>query len=206
MKKRMVCALLVLCMALGAVVAAQAENLNLRNYAKARFGHGYPVYSGPGWDYYRANEGKATYGGGGVARVYGVTGKWVLIGYQTGTGIYRLGYIEKKALDDMTVIEGAYDEKLTFSNYTRYIQRDVDLTDDPVIRETPVCTLAQGTKVQVLGQAGHLSYVQVNTEEGLMRGFVPANALGKYQILPTPAPAQTAAPAEDSFVVVENEG
>lgn len=204
MKKKLCILLLALAALLALTVGAQAANLN--TYATARFERSWPCYSGPGEYYFRANNGKATYGGGGVARVYGVTGKWVLIGYQTGTGIYRLGYIEKKALDDMTVIEGAYDEKLTFSNYARYIQHDVDLTDDPVIRETPVCTLAQGTKVQVLGQAGHLSYVQVNTEEGLMRGFVPANALGKYQILPTPAPAQTAAPAEDSFVVVENEG
>ena len=115
MKKRIVCLLLALAMVMPALVSAQALT-SLNTYAHARFKRGYACYSGPGEYYYRANNGKAMYGGGGVARVYGVIGSWIMIGYEMGSGDYRIGYISKSALDGMSDVKGTINYHLSFSS------------------------------------------------------------------------------------------
>ncbi|MBQ6256005.1 MAG: hypothetical protein IJJ60_05395, partial [Clostridia bacterium] len=114
MKKHLLCMAAVLMIFISLFPAAQAAS-TLDRYATASFGKTYAVYSGPGEYYYRANSGKASYGGG-TARVYGVTGDWVMIGYQLSSGDYRIGYI-KNGLETMSNVKGRVNYNLSFDSY-----------------------------------------------------------------------------------------
>ena len=172
MKKRIVCLLLALVMLMPALLSAQALT-GLNSFAHARFDRGYPVYSGPGEYYYRANNGKAMYGGGGVARVYGVMGDWIMIGYELGSGDYRIGYITKSALKGMSDVQGKINYNLSFSSTTAWINGNCSLTDDPVINNKTVLNLSAGTQVTALATMGtDWTYIEVLGGSSYMRGFV----------------------------------
>ena len=170
MKKRLLCMAAALVLFLSVFPAAQAAS-TLDNYATASFGKTYAVYSGPGEYYYRANSGKASYGGG-TARVYGVTGDWVMIGYQLSSGDYRIGYI-KNGLETMSNVKGRVNYNLTFDSYTARADGYCRLTDDPVINNKMIYTIPEGTPVTVLATMGTAwTYVEVASSSGYMRGFV----------------------------------
>ena len=176
MRKRCLCLTLVLLLALPLACPARALTV-LDIYATARFERSYPVYSGPGEYYYRANSGKATYGGG-VARVYGVTGDWIMIGYELGSGDYRIGYITREALGGMYDVKGSVNYSLAFSGTTLWAGEGCALTDDPVINCKTVYTIPQGTAVTALGTIGtEWTYVEVMGSSSLMRGFVRSRKL-----------------------------
>ena len=138
-----------------------------------RFSGSWPVYSGPGTYYYRANNNRATMGGG-VCQVYGVEGNWVMIGYGLSNGNYRIGYISVDALPRM----GLRIPYLDFQATTRRVIYTSDLTDDPVCYTPTVTTLPAGTYVLFLGyvqERGETwAYVEVLAAGSIMRGFVPA--------------------------------
>ena len=71
-----------------------AAGETLDEYFTCRFSRSPAVYTGPADTYFRAGSGKAQYGSPGKARVYGEENGWLLIGYQTSSGQYRLGYID----------------------------------------------------------------------------------------------------------------
>ena len=96
--KKFFISMLAMLLILSMVLPAQAL-VSIGDYANTRFTKTFPVYSGPGEHYYRANNGKALYGGAGAVRVYGVTGNWVLMGYGLSNGDYRIGYVAKDALN-----------------------------------------------------------------------------------------------------------
>ena len=135
--------LIVLFVALCAAVAS-AEIFN--SYFKASFNTSPKFYTGPGTNYLRAGNGKAQYGGGGEARVYGYEGSWLLLGYETGAGNYRIGYFEKKYLSNMTVKSGDYNlRKMNFEYRSATITAKCDITDDPILKYTPFGKLSKGT-------------------------------------------------------------
>ena len=170
MKKRLICALLMLVILAASIPAAYAGS-TLDNYATASFEGNFPVYSGPGDYYYRANNGKASYGGG-TCRVFGVTGDWVMIGYQLSSGDYRIGYI-KNGLSAMVNVKGAVNYDLHFDSYTALADNYCRLTDDPVINNKMIYTIPEGTPVTVLATMGTAwTYVEVASSSGYMRGFV----------------------------------
>lgn len=172
MKKEWFCLLLVLTLIIGSVPAALGESA-LDSYATGSVGEkqNIPVYSGPGEEYVRANNGKATYGGG-AARIYGVTGDWALIGYGLSSGDYRIGYIARNTLNDMKKLNGTVKE-LVFENSVAYADSYCRLTDDPVMNNKMIYTIPEGTAVTVLSTMGKAwTYIEVETPAGLMRGFV----------------------------------
>lgn len=175
MKKTLVC-LLTLVLLLAAVLPAQAL-INLDQYASARFTKSYPVYSGPGEHYYRANSGKALYGGNGVVRIYGVTGNWVLIGYGLSNGDYRIGYVKQDALNNMTSLTGSINYNLTFGNEVKYTKTAVPLTDDPVVKCKTLTTVAANTPVTLLATMDRWAYVELQDGPQKLRGFVRADYL-----------------------------
>ena len=197
MKKRVICLILALVMVCPAVLSASAlTGLNI--FATARFSQSYPVYSGPGAYYYRSNEGKATYGGGGVARVYGVAGDWVLIGYEMASGDYRIGYIERDALKTMYDVKGTINYSLSFSGTTVWAANTCSLTDDPVINNKTIYMVPQGSTMTALGTMGtEWVYVEVLGTSSYMRGFVrkgnvsytPIYSGGTSKPTATPSPA-----------------
>ena len=146
---------------------------SLTRFATARFDQSFPVYSGPGTHYFRANNGKATYGGGGVARVYGLEGSWLLIGYEMGSGDYRIGYIDDAALNYIYDIKGEINYNLVLDSYTAYTNANCNLTDDPIINNKPILSLGSGTQVTVLATMGtEWTFVELMGYSSLMRGFV----------------------------------
>lgn len=188
-----------LTLALAFSLAYPAQALTVLDvYATARFERSYPVYSGPGTYYYRANSGKATYGGG-VARVYGVTGDWIMIGYEMGSGDYRIGYITRDALPGMYDVKGTVNYSLSFSGSTLWAGPGCALTDDPIINCKTIYTIPQGTTVTALGTMGtEWTYVEVMGTSSLMRGFVRSRNLSSSATgsVPTSPPIYpTATPA-----------
>lgn len=133
------------------------------------------LYSGPGKEYYRANNGKAQYGRGGVARIYGLAPNgWMMIGYELGTGDYRIGYVAPKNAELLYDVKGGDSgiPQLSLANTAASITRDCDLTDDPIIHTNPIATLGKGTSVTYLATLGNWAYIEVDCSIGLTRAFV----------------------------------
>ena len=191
--KKLLCLALIVALLLPAAFTAQALT-DLSTYASGNFGRSYPVYSGPGDYYYRANSGKAAYGGGS-ARIYGVTGEWIMIGYGMSDGGYRIGYISKDALPGLTNQKGTI-RNLSFSNTTMYAMEKTYLTDDPIINNKSIYTIAKGQAVTALGQMGsEWTYVELTGSSSRMRGFVRSRSLSvDPTATPTPKPKPTATP------------
>ena len=192
MKRRVVCIALLLILCLSLVPEAQAM-ANLDHYINANFGRSYDVYSGPGRNYYRANSGKAMYGGG-AARVYGMEGDWIMMGYQTSGGDYRIGYVHKDALNTAKYVEGTI-EPLYFDHYIAFADDYCRITDDPIINTKMICSLPENTPVTVLATLGDSwTYIEANTSQGLMRGFVWSMHLKNSNAPVTPAPTMAPLP------------
>lgn len=195
MTKKWISLLLALALAFSLPLSVEADELiSLDVYATARFSRSYPVYSGPGEFYYRANQGKATYGGGSC-RVYGVMDEWIMIGYGMTNGGYRIGYITKDALPGMTNVKGSIDYDLTFTGVTMWALNDCYLTDDPVITMDYSHKIEKGTLVTALATMGtDWTYVEFVAGSQLIRGFVWSHHLTTDPSLPTPTPQPTPAP------------
>lgn len=174
--KKLTALLLILVLMMGLALPAMALQ-NLENYASAKFTKNYPVYSGPGEDYYRANSGKALYGRGGKARIYGVTGNWVMMGYGLSNGDYRIGYISKDCLNNMEGLTGSINYNLVFDNKVMYTKTDVPMTDDPIVKCTRLTTVKGNTRVIALGTIGQWAYVELTGQPQKIRGFIRADHL-----------------------------
>ena len=179
---------LALALLLALIPSALAHSLvDLDIYAESSFDKEYPVYSGPGVYYYRANAGRASYGWGGV-RVYGVEGDWVMIGYGLSTGAYRIGYISRDCLDHANYVNGSINYNLTFQGVTAYPNNNCYITDDPVMFNDFICKIPEGKAVTALGTMGGWTYIETKTEYGWMRGFVYSFTLRLDESAPTPVP------------------
>lgn len=186
MKKRLFCLIMAFALLLGQVPYASALT-DLNVFAKSSFDKGYDVYSGPGFHYYRANNGAARYSSGGV-RVYGVCGDWVLIGYGLSGGAYRIGYISRDCLNHMKYVEGAINYSLTFDGVNAYPDDNCYITDDPVLYGKTICKLPKGKAIVALGEMGGYTYVEAKTDYGYMRGFVRSFTLSYDGTKPTATP------------------
>lgn len=192
MKKRLVCLALALILALTTAQSAFALE-DLSTYASGNFNTAYPVYSGPGEHYFRANSGKATYGGGS-ARIYGIDGNWIMIGYGMTDGGYRIGYITKTAMNNLTNQKGTI-RNLAFSNVTMYAMEKCYLTDDPIISNKSIYTVGKGQAVTALGTTGGWTYVELQGTSTKIRGFLPTRSLSyDPSATPTAKPAATTPP------------
>lgn len=168
--------------------------VTMGNYATTRFTKTYPVYSGPGEHYYRANNGKALYGGAGSVRIYGVTGNWVLMGYGLSNGNYRIGYVEKGALNTMNGVTGNINYQLVFSNEAMFARAAAPLTDDPIVKCTTVVTIPEGTQVTALAVMDDWVYVEYQNGGKPMRGFVRSYYLADRSGVSLPSATATPLP------------
>ncbi len=171
MKSKLVILLLLLGILVLPLLSANA-GVSLDYFGTARFDRSYPVYTGPGEYYSRSNNGKATYGAGGVARIYGAVCGWLMIGYELGSGDYRIGYITDNAASTMYDLKGSYGW-LDFTGYSTTASKNFTLTDDPIIKNKPILDISPGTAVTVLGSMGTAwTYVEVMGPSYPMRGFI----------------------------------
>ena len=103
--KKTICLLLAMMFFMACAPIARADAaLDLDFFAVVKFTSNHAVYSGPGEDYYRANNSKALLGAGGECRYYGYKGSWMMVGYQLTSGDYRIGWIPKSSMNDMIFI------------------------------------------------------------------------------------------------------
>ena len=123
-------------------------NQTLPNPLNGAFTSNYNVYEGPGTNYYRSNRGKASYGKGGSARIYGTDGEWLLIGYGLSNGDYRIGYIHNYTLP--AKIDPASVHPLTYAGIQTTITEECSVTDDPVVNAKEIEKLQAGTPVTFL--------------------------------------------------------
>ena len=174
MKKHLIiwAAVLAVMFALCAQAALAVSELS---HFSARIGASPAVYSGPGKEYYRANNGKAQYGKGGVARIYGLAPNgWMMIGYELGSGDYRIGYVAPANADLLYGIKD-WDSaipQLSLDSVSAVITADCELIDDPVIHTKPIAYLGRGIAVTYLATLGKWAYIEVDCSIGLARAFV----------------------------------
>ena len=188
--------LLLLVLLLSLCVSASAANLN--TYFTATFSASPKFYTGPGTNYLRANNGKAQYGGGGQARVYGYEGSWLLVGYQTGSGNYRIGYFQDSYLAKMKAKDGYDLRPLYFEYRSGWVNTDVDITDDPIIKNEPFGSLASGQACTYLASYDdRWAYIEVTMSDSnrKARGFVPLSAVSFSYWSPTAAPVNPNPPS-----------
>ena len=149
-------------------------NQELPAYATGSFSKSHDVYQGPGKEYYRSNRGKATYGGGGAARIYGTDGEWLLIGYELGSGDYRIGYIRDYTLP--AKVDPSRVRPLTYAWIETTIAAESVVTDDPVINMKELEKLQPGTPVTFLAWASskhRWALIEYQSPSlGLIRAFV----------------------------------
>ena len=176
MSKKLVSLLLLLVLCGAMWLPAVAENLDY--FFVATFDASPKFYTGPGTNYLRAN-GNAQYGGGGEARVFGREGRWILMGYQTRTGNYRIGYIPDNNLSKMhTKIDDWRLKDMRFEYRTAYISSSCEITDDPLLKYAPLGTLERGQSCVYLASFDdRWAYIELTmpSENKKARGFVPMN-------------------------------
>jgi len=134
-------------------------------------GKSIPVYSGPGTDYARAANGKASLGGGRI-RIWGSDGDWVMIGYGLSNNLYRVGYIQRSQLPASLDIQ-----PLHFGSQTATVVSEASLTDDPIVNPTWLMKIPVGTKVTLLAfenfvNPPHWAYIETTFNGQPIRGFV----------------------------------
>lgn len=161
-------------------------------------GKKYEVYQGPGQDYGRSGDGKASVSTNDWIQVFGEENGWIMIQYDITRDNMRIGWIREEALPRNTYV-GA----LNFSPVTAYTTRAVVVTDDPLFSENAVLTLPEGVWVEWLATMGDWAYIQSSTGD-LIRGFVPKALLTTnrvFQLENYPNAAMTAWPLRGTLTL-----
>ena len=135
-----------------------------------------PVYSGPGDEYERAANGKASVSTNDWIQVFGSEKGFILIQYAISASRMRMGYIDQSALP-----QNAKVSPLQFAWADAEIVSATFLTDDPLNSQTRVRTLNAGQQVKWLSTMGAWVYVEVTGNGQPIRGFVPASAIRQAQ-------------------------
>ena len=188
MKKLSVLVLALVMILLAAVPAYALPSID--QYASCTIKKAYSVYSGPGEHYYRANNGKAMYGGAGSVRVFGVTGDWILMGYGLSNGDYRVGYVPAEGLNYISNLRGDINYNLTFGSQVMYTNGVASISDDPIVKGKMFADIPADTQVIALATMGNWTYVEVTLNGKPTRGFVYSyllrNGDGSAPVAPAP--------------------
>ena len=162
---------LVLTIAAFPMVRADMVPGDLNTYGTCRIEGGYKVFTGPGTDYLRINGNASC--NDVIAKVWGIEDKWIMMSYQTSKGNYRVGYIEKSALQKASNVQGEIKNELEFLYDDGVINKKTGITDDPFEKNTAFATLKKNTDIIILGYLADWAYIEVLLEdETPARGFV----------------------------------
>ena len=132
----------------------------------------YAVYSAPNKKSIRGANGKARVSTNGWIQVFGYEDDWILVQYDITDKHNRIGYIYKNALPrDVEVPELKLKKAAAVVNY------NVEVTDDPLVSQTPLAKLTENTRVTCLGTMGTWAYIEAEEKGVLFRGFVPTECL-----------------------------
>lgn len=132
----------------------------------------YPVYSAPSTKSIRGAKNRALVSTNDWIQVFGSEGDWILVQYAISGNHNRIGYIYKNALPKETVVP-----ELGLTDVAAIVNYDVEVTDDPLVSQTKLATVAENTKVTCLGVMGNWSYIESSQDGKTFRGFVPTECL-----------------------------
>lgn len=147
------------------------DQLDFRSYELTP-GQRLDVYTGPGSNFFRAANGKASVSTNESIKFAGEENGWAAIEYEVGANNRRIGYVNLNQVKDkmhLRELELLYDSGLTIT--------ECILTDEPDGSHTAIATLKPLTEIVLLGRYldrrnGDWAYIDVQTEAGLVRGFV----------------------------------
>ncbi len=139
-------------------------------------GKKYEVYSGPGENYLRGANGKATVSTNDWIQVFGEQNGWIMIQYAIDASHYRVGYIQSKALPKKAEVS-----PLPLIGDVRTVLQTATVTDDPLFSGESIAVLSEGAEVTLLGILGDYAYIEGNAN-GLFRGFVPVASLSAPEL------------------------
>ena len=206
--KRFLIFLLATVLLLGSLVfPAHADGVQmtaLDKYVGCKFTRDFPVYSGPGENYVRPGNSNSMMRANNTVYVFGYTGDWLLVGFEVEyKKAWAVGYVSKDALNYMSTT-GVNIPELTFQpTLIGYADDYCRLTEDPLWRggEYMPYQIPNGTAFTVLAVRGETqawTYIEVNTPQGPMRGFVWSIHVkyngGQVPATPIPSPVPTARP------------
>ncbi len=132
------------------------------------------VYTGPGYEYYRANSGKAAVDTDDTIWMAGREGDWALIMYRKSSGGFRIGYIDATQLQYKL---GGNQMKFAYKAAT--VSSSCELTDDTKNWSDSICRLDPGDRVTFLASYyDHMdwAYVEVLASQPI-RGFIPMDCI-----------------------------
>ena len=145
-----------------------AGNDNLPDPQRIRFtaNKKYAVYSGPGEQYLRSANGKASLSTNDWVQVFGRENGWIMVQYDITSDHMRIGWIREKALPKKASVDD-----LEFANRGAVVLSDAVMTDDPLFSQSALCTIPAGTPVLYLAAMGDWAYVESSADKPA-RGFV----------------------------------
>ena len=133
------------------------------------------VFSGPSNKYYRGAKGRAQVSPNGPIWVCGYEGNWVLIMYDTNKDVCRVGYIEKKLIDNRKTL---VIPELKFEYRKATIRTNSILTDDPKASKNIIDIIRSEREAVYLGsyqyEGKNCAYIETKVGGKMVRGFVAA--------------------------------
>lgn len=134
-------------------------------------GRNHEVYMGPGEQYGRAGNGKATVSTNSWVKGFGTYNGWTLILYHIGDGRYRIGWIDEDVLPKRHGLP-----QLRFNEDWQETVAPCAIYDDPIGVNGEIVSLKAGTQVMNMAFFGHgWEYVCVKVDGKTYWGFVPTN-------------------------------
>ena len=137
-------------------------------------GQKFAVYSAPSDRSWRGASGKAAITSGSEIFVAGKDGNWILIIYELGSGLIRVGYV------DTAKISGQYTSgnALSFAGKEMTLTENTVMTDDPIRQAGTIGKLKKGAKVTCLAEYQGWIYVEAKVSGKTARGFIAPSSLG----------------------------
>lgn len=136
------------------------------------------VFSGPGPYYYRGSKGRAMASTNGEIWVCGWEGDWLLIQYDMNNGASRVGYVNKKFIDNRAKLDIP---KVQFEYRDAMLRTDSELTDDPKKAKNIIGVIRADQKITYLGgyrcEGKNWAYVEAWIDNKKARGFVSAELI-----------------------------
>lgn len=134
-------------------------------------GRNHKVYMGPGEQYGRAGDGKATVSTNGWVQGFGTYNGWALIRYHIDGGRYRIGWIDEDVLPKRHGLP-----ELRFNEDWQEITSDCVMFDDPIGVNGEIIGLKAGTQVKNMAFCGSgWEYICVEVDGKTYWGFVPTD-------------------------------
>lgn len=130
------------------------------------------VYSAPDESSFRDSKAQVTTDE--TVSIFGVTGKWVLVGYKIGNGSKgRIGYIANTTLADAANVA-----QIAFTSTEMKLTKNAKATDDPLYGKTKLFDIKKDTNVKLLAFLGtDWAYVETQYKSKVCRVFIPRSAL-----------------------------